>query len=293
MDIRHFQTLKAIVEQGSFINAARALNYAQSSITSHVKAIEDYYEQPVFDRMVKRVVLNAFGAEVYRHALVLLAGFEDICNLKNDKDEPSGSIRIGVPESTMLYRLSPVLQRYKAQYPKVEIIMQNALCPVMRRALKEGDLDLGLLLEQDVSEPDLEKRLLLKEPMSIVLPRQYPSDDLVASEKHVILYTEKGCNYRKVFQGLLEARGIRTDNVIETASVEVIKKYVLCDIGVSFLPTIVVEDELARGELKHVPWESDAPVELKIAYHKDKWLTPAMKEFIRFVSAEAVHWRGA
>ncbi|VFQ42494.1 LysR family transcriptional regulator [Desulfoluna butyratoxydans] len=293
MDIRHFRTLKAIVEQGSFINAARALNYAQSSITSHVKAIEDYYDQPVFDRIGKRVVLNAFGAEVYRHALVLLVGYEDICNLKNDTDEPSGSIRIGVPESTMLYRLSPVLQRYKSQYPKVEIIMQNALCPVMRRFLKEGDLDLGLLLEQDVPEPELAKKLLLKEPMSIVLPRQYPADDLVSSERHVILYTEKGCNYRKVFQRLLEEKGIQTDNVIETASVEVIKKYVLCDIGVSFLPTIVIKDELARGELKHVPWESDDPVELKIAYHKDKWLTPAMKEFIRFVSAEAAQWQNA
>ncbi|VVS90684.1 LysR family transcriptional regulator substrate-binding protein [Desulfoluna spongiiphila] len=163
---------------------------------------------------------------------------------------------------------------------------------VMRRALKEGDLDLGLLLEQDVPEPDLAKRLLLKEPMSIGLPRQYPAGDLVTSERHVILYTEKGCNYRKVFQWIFEDKGIQTDNVIGIASVEVIKKYVRCDIGVSFLPTIVIKDELTRGELKHVPWESHDSVELKIAYHKDKWLTPAMTEFIRFVSAEAVQWQG-
>ena len=81
MDIRHFQTFKTIVEEGSFIGAARALNYAQSSITSHVQVMEEYYEQPLFDRMGKKVVLNAFGVQVYEQIVPLLASYEGFMEL--------------------------------------------------------------------------------------------------------------------------------------------------------------------------------------------------------------------
>ena len=71
MEIRHLLSFKEIVEQGSFIKAAQMLNYAQSSITSHVRVIEDFYGRPVFDRLGKRVVLNSFGEQLYRRGFAL------------------------------------------------------------------------------------------------------------------------------------------------------------------------------------------------------------------------------
>jgi DNA-binding transcriptional LysR family regulator len=281
MDIRHFKTFKAIVDHGSFIKAAGELNYAQSSVTSHIQAMETFYGQPLFDRIGKRVIINAFGKAVYHQALTLLDAWDRVCDLRQDRTIPSGKIRIGVPESTMLYRFSPVLKQYKQLYPRVEIIMVNATCPGMRAALKAGELDIALLLEQGRMDRDLFIEPLMEEPMSIVLPKNYPGDELANSRDHAVLCTEKGCSYRKIFKDLLAQKQIEPENIIETSSVEVIKRYVLCGLGISFLPTIAVNQEIEQDLLRAIPWKTDDPVLLQIAHHRSKWISPAMDELIK------------
>ncbi|WP_027722346.1 LysR family transcriptional regulator [Maridesulfovibrio zosterae] len=290
MEIRHLISFKAIVEHGSFIRAAKALNYAQSSITSHIQALEDYYGHPLFDRIGKKVILNSFGSRVYKYAIPFLASYDGICELHNISSEPSGTLYIGAPESTLIYRLSPILRQYKKQYPAVEVIMQNSICSDMRKALKNGELDLAILLEGEVEESDLIFKPLYEEPMSIIMPGDYPSSELINTGRHAVIYTEKGCSYRSVFQKFLAEKGIKADNIIETASIEVIKQYVLCDIGVSFLPYIVVRNEIESGKIKHIKCHSDNPVMVRIAYHKNKWISPAMAEFIRLVVVESRKW---
>ena len=290
MEIRNFKTLRAIVETGSFNRASKALNYAQSSVTTHIRAIEEFYGAPVFDRIGKRVILNEFGQAVFRQALKLLDAYDEICNLAKDESLPSGILRIGVPESTMLYRLHSVLREYKANYPNVEIIMENNPCPVSRDHLRNGELDLALLLEQKRRDPDLEIYELIQEDMGIVLPKDYAGETIDTLQGLSVLYTEKGCSYRKIFQTLLAESGISAENTIETTSVEVIKRYVTCGLGVSFLPMITIEKEVESGQVRYIPWESNSPVSLQIALHKDKWVTPAMAEFIRMVKKEAENW---
>ena len=92
MEIRQLVSFKEIVEQGSFSKAAQVLNYAQSSVTSHIRAIEEFYERPVFDRLGKRVVLNSFGEQLYHRVLPLLAGYDDLCALKQEVGEPGRTI---------------------------------------------------------------------------------------------------------------------------------------------------------------------------------------------------------
>ncbi len=111
MEIRNFKTFKAIVEQGSFVKAAKSLNYAQSSVTSHIQAIEDYFEEPVFDRIGKRISLNSFGKKVYTRTIKLLEEYDLVCKLKSKPGEPSGKLRIGAPESALVYRLHSVLKK--------------------------------------------------------------------------------------------------------------------------------------------------------------------------------------
>ena len=290
MEIRHFKTLRAIVEKGSFIRASETLHYAQSSVTSHIRAIEEYYGQPVFDRIGKRVMLNAFGKSVYSNAVRLLEAYEAVCNLKADTDVPSGKIRIGAPESTMVYRLYPVLQQYKEMYPAVEIIMQNPICPRMRGALRGGELDLAILLEKRRTDSDLCITPLFHEEMGIALPGEYPGDKLIPTAGLAVLYTEKGCSYREIFENILAEQGVHAENIIETGSIEVIKRYVLCGIGLSFLPTITIRKEIDSGAIRHIPWQGDDQIMIQIAYHKDKWVTPAMREFIRLTAEHAEKW---
>lgn len=291
MEIRHFKTLKAIIEEGSFIKASKALNYAQSSVTSHIQTIEEFYGQPVFDRMNKQFVLNAFGEELYEHSLKLLNLYDQISNLRPESKTPSGKLSIGAPDSTIQYRLHPVLKKYKELYPEVSLVMKNAASEELRHALVNGTLDIALLLEHGNSMADLHTEELIEEPMSIVIPSDYPGDEINPDLDYTFLLTEKGCNYRKLFERFLSNTGIETDNVIETSNVEVIKQYVCCGMGISFLPTIIIQKEAEAGKLRRIPWNENKPVNLKVANHKDKWISPSIREFIRLIREEISNWK--
>lgn len=54
MEMRHVKTFCAIVKYGSFSKAAHALGYAQSTVTAHIKALENDLNIPLFDRLGKK-----------------------------------------------------------------------------------------------------------------------------------------------------------------------------------------------------------------------------------------------
>lgn len=54
MEIRHLKTFKTIVDIGGFTRAADYLGYAQSTVTSHVQAIEQELRKPLFYRLGKK-----------------------------------------------------------------------------------------------------------------------------------------------------------------------------------------------------------------------------------------------
>ncbi len=141
MDIKNFMTFKKIVEVGSFTKAAEELGYAQSTITSHIQAIEEYYDKPLFNRISKKIDITQFGSQLYEHTEQLLETYDVIRDFASWDHKPQGVLRIGVPESLMMYRLYEIIIEYKALYPGVEIIIVNDLCSHLREKTINNDID--------------------------------------------------------------------------------------------------------------------------------------------------------
>ena len=85
MDIRNFMTFNTVVEAGGFTKAANHLNYAQSTVTLHIKELEKHYEKLLFDRIGKRIYLTQFGKLLYEKTkyknLILKLGSRGVfCN---------------------------------------------------------------------------------------------------------------------------------------------------------------------------------------------------------------------
>lgn len=68
---------------------------------------------------------------------------------------------------------------------------------------------------------------------------------------------------------------------LEFQSAEAIKQCAISGIGIAFLPEIVTEVEVNRGELVPLLWPiPDLDVYTQISWHKDKWLSPMILAFI-------------
>jgi DNA-binding transcriptional LysR family regulator len=108
------------------------------------------------------------------------------------------------------------------------------------------------------------------------MPNQKINTSLIINEIESI--------YRKILESYFFDNNIFLNNTIELGSIEAIKKCVASNLGISFLPRFTVEEELENGKLKELNVGcSDAKITAIYAYHKNKWISPAMSLFIELV----------
>ncbi len=286
MDIRQLATFRVVATTLNFTQAAAALGYVQSSVTAQIQALEADLGVPLFDRLGKRVQLTDAGARLLRYADQVLTLMDEARQAVTGGDEPTGSLTISAPETLCTYRLPQVLHRFRARYPLVRLVFQPNPCMEIRRRVTEGLLDVAFLLDEPVQSSSLVVTPLIVEPLVVVAAPDHPlahADEVHARDlaDDSFFFTELGCSYRTMFEQALSSSGYYPATTFEFWSVEAIKHCVMVGLGVSILPAMSVAVELAQGRLIALPWrDRQLEVVTQVAWHKDKWLSPALRAFL-------------
>lgn len=297
MELRHLHTFKVVAELRGFTRAAELLGYAQSSVTAQIQSLEEEIGSPLFDRLGKKITLTDAGQRLLPYAQEILKLHTAALDLVKDHEVPSGTLVIGAPESLAAYRLPSVIKEYRQRYPQVKIVLKPGLCWEMRTKVRAGELDLAFLLEPQAVFPDLHMETLVVEKMTLVSSPDHPLASLPKIEpeqlkNETFLHTEPGCSYRLSFEKYLNEIGVYPNPDLEFWNIEAIKNCVICGLGISFLPYITVRREVEEKKLISLNWgEMSDSICTQLVYHKSKWLTPAMKEFLSLIRDHAKEWR--
>jgi DNA-binding transcriptional LysR family regulator len=89
------------------------------------------------------------------------------------------------------------------------------------------------------------------------------------------------CAYRGRFERQLSEGGVVPGETLEFQSIEAIKRCVSAGMGVTVLPTVTVEAELAAGTLSELGWQEPILVGTLMAWNEARWTSPAMRAFLR------------
>jgi len=283
---RQLKTFVTVARALSFTRAATELGYVQSNVTAQVKALEKELGVPLFDRLGRKVVLTNAGETLHGYAKRILELTGEARWAVSGDGEPVGSLTVSAPETLCTYRLPPLLRRFREMLPGVRLTFRPASCAELRSQASEGVLDLAFLLEEPVSSSTLVVERLVDEPLLVLASPDHPlalfeKVGPAELEKEQMLLTEKGCSYRHLFERNLAESGVELADTLEFDSVEAIKQCVIAGMGVAVLPRVSTEAELDRGELAALAWSGQGlEVCTQVAWHKDKWLSPALEAFI-------------
>ena len=92
------------------------------------------------------------------------------------------------------------------------------------------------------------------------------------------------CFILKILDNYLKQKNITLNTAIELENVESVKRAVINNLGISFLPKFTVEKELRQGLLQEIEMDIDDGYMTAIcAYQKCKWQSPAMKLFLELI----------
>lgn len=286
MDFKQLNAFLTISRLQSFTKAADALGYAQSTITTQIKLLESELDVKLFERIGKSTTLTHEGKKLLPYAKQILKLSTDIKTTVSNEDKPSGTLTIGAAESLCVLRLPEILKEYRRLYPDVDVSLKFGSCADFRHYLSENLIDVAFSLGVKIDSDEFISDVELPEPMFLLA---YPGHPLINKEKvfpkdienESLILTETGCSYRAAFERTLKDSGIKPNITLETGSVQAIKQFTMSGLGITVLPEIAVKDEVNSKKLIPLNWAGpDLNIISQVLYHKDKWISPALREFI-------------
>lgn len=289
MELKSLYTVRKIIETGSFQKAAIALNYAQSTITFQMKQLENELGVKLFEKNGNKMVMTEEGKDILPLIEHVVEASDMLLCYKDSQTALHGNLKIALPESLVTYQLQSVLKEFKEKAPNVKIALQVMNCYAIYDLLLSGDLDIAIHYDvRNYPQSIATKELDIYPLVMVAAPELEDSeaDFITPQQRKVITHIQNDPNalYLKILNTYLKQKKIILQTGLEVWSIEGVKRCVMSNLGVAFLPRFTVEAELEQGLLKECTMDlSDGTMTAICAYHKNKWKSPAMELFLEIL----------
>lgn len=289
MEFKYLITVKKIIETGSYQKAAASLNYAQSTITFQIRQLEQEFGVQLFERSGSRMILTQAGKELLPFIDRVLDSVDALTRYCTRRDGLQGTLTIAAPESLVTYQLQTVLQKFKEKAPRVKLRLKCMNCFAIYDELNGSEIGIAIHYDVGAYPKSVAVTPLKSFPLALV-----GSPQLSERERD---FTTQGqdkqvCNIQndpdalslKIFQQYIQSKGIRLEADLEVWSIEAIKRSVISNLGVAFLPRFTVEEEINSGELVEIPTDIiKSEMTAICAYQKARWKSPAAELFLQIL----------
>ena len=286
MEIRQLHSFIKIVELQSFSKAAEALGYTQAAVTIQIRQLELEFNTRFFDRVGRHVELTPPGKKFLMYANEILRKVDDVHALLGNAVVKDHKLRVGTLESLLSFKLPKVVSYFYKHFPTVALEIRSGTPKELNEMLDHNQIDLAYYIDQKVYGQNWEKTL--EEPESVVFVASNDAnlpdkEDFLLAEllNQPFFLTEKDSNYRYALEQELASRHLGIRPFFETRNPDVIIELIKENWALSFLPHYAVEESLKNGSLRLLKVRDfEMQMYRQLFYHKDKWITEEMKNFI-------------
>lgn len=288
MEIRQLQSLIKLIDcHYSVSKAADEMFLVQSAVSQHLKKLEDELGADLFIRKGKRLIgLTDIGEQVANHARVTLGSVNSIKAIGQDHiNQNEGILRIGSTHTQARYVLPPVIKAFNHAYPLVELQIHQGTPKQLVQWAVNDEIDFSICTEALAESSQLSnipcyrwnRSLVTKPGHPLLKVKKLSLQDLC--EFPLITYVY-GFTGRKTFSDTFEKASLNPHVVLSAADTDIIKTYVLEEMGVGIIASMALDnienENLLSRDVSHLfPWEVT-----RIAYINDKFLRQYEQKFI-------------
>lgn len=245
----------SVVEHRGFSAAARALKLPKSKLSRRVAALEARLGVRLLNRDTQGISLTAIGESFHAHCRAMLDAARSAHDvIEQSQAKPRGTVRMSCPPGLLNLRLAPVLSRFMARYPEVNLEIEAVARPV--DPVREG-FDIALRVRPTpLADTDLNMRAIAASPhrlvVTSVLLDRLPTRDDPARLAGLPALSESRPDGRYAWQ--LHGPGGATRHVayrprLVTDDMPTLRQAALDGLGVVQLPMLFVGEDLAAGRL--------------------------------------------
>ena len=251
--------LAQVQRYGSISRAADELEITQPAVSAQLKVLEQEHGK-LYHRAGRGVVLTEKGRQLLEGACRIFAELDEMERLfGGDQEGLRGRIRLGASTVPSAFLLPRAVALFKTEHPAVSLQINISSSMATLQALLDDSLSFAVVGEiygrqaqgPLAWEPWREDRLgLYSHPKNPLQDESLPWSERLP--RCCLLLREKGSSTRAAAEEML--RPLKTDfhSIVEIGSSEVIREWVLANLGAAVMSSLAIERELEAGLLKPV-----------------------------------------
>ncbi len=275
-----------IVEKGSLAKAAEAFGISPSVASKRLARLEGRLGVQLLKRTTRQQSLTEVGRFFYERVSVLQNNWSSIIEeVKNIQESPKGTLRIATPQPIASRFLMPLLAEYGRCYPNVALDILHRSIDSLPSS--DADISISRVLEQYDSAT------------MIAVPFYRYSNHLFASPRYVSkqdsikrLNDLSHCDCLAYGSTMVDTEwyfnqgAVKPNVILKTDNTEVLISAAVNDMGIIYVPKVMVTMELERGELVSVLPELKSQLYTTVAYYpKMNFIPIKIKLFINLLKS--------
>jgi DNA-binding transcriptional LysR family regulator len=241
----YLRTFLAVVEAGTYTDAARVLHLSQPAVSQQIRALEEQLGNTrLFRRERKRMVLTHAGEELLPIARELVGLAERAeQNIMALRGQVAGRVMLGCTPSSGEHLLPRLLHAFHQHYPAINLALELDSAEALLDALAERELGM-LILEEQQRRRGIESYLLGSEGLALIAPVGHAllqQDDVPPGtlREHNLALPIAGAPLRRTIEDGLRRRGVPPGDlhvVFEAAGVTAILAAIRTGMAIGFVP---------------------------------------------------------
>jgi DNA-binding transcriptional LysR family regulator len=259
VELRHLEYFLAVADTRSFTHAAKRLHVVQSGVSATIKALERELGVELFVRSRGGVLLTIAGEELRPRAQTTIdaahAAREAVTATRGAGGAITGTVSVGILPSINVVDFPAILVKLHSEHPGVAVRLRSASAGTagLEQQLRDGDLDIALLVFTGVPPADLRARLIATAPFLLVVPAGHP-----LATREVVTLAElagfpfvdgpPGYGNRTVVDNAFAAAGVQRSITLEVANIGTAAAHIRNGLGIGFLSQFLL-DEIGESGL--------------------------------------------
>jgi DNA-binding transcriptional LysR family regulator len=298
MDLDQLHTFLEIVRLKSFSKAAETCFRTQPAISAQVRQLEQELNASLFDRLGTRIALTPAGrifAEYAEQILELRRRAQDA--IQELERVPRGALMIAANEATCMYVLPRVFSEYARRFPNVQLLVDRLYGAKVVQAVLDNQADFGFT-QLPVGERKLQVVRIHSDQIKLIVPPGHPlaRKDAVSCQDlvgHPLLLPKSG-GTRSRLNAWFELVEDILQISMELDSTEMLKRFVMAGLGISFVAEAHCREDVEAGRLAALSLAPEPLIrQVGLVYRKDKALSRAALGFIDAVLEQAARGQTA
>ena len=261
MDIRRLEVFCKVVDLGSFTRAAEAALLSQPSVSEHIRALEEQFDEKLIDRLGRQAQPTHAGKILYQYARRIIQLKDDATQaISQYQGNLSGTLAVGASTIPGAYILPRKIESFKAGYAGVDLMLTISGTSQVVNEVLNGNLELGLV-GTSWKDPRIECEAMFADQLVLTVYPEHPwaqrssvqAAELLDSQ---FIMRENGSGTRMEMLSALKEVGVDGGHlklVAQMGSNEAVRQGVRAKIGVSILSLLAVQEDVERGLLVTVP----------------------------------------